>query len=65
MTPGRERPPPWLSVVSLAFWVLRHFPDDENAWVHSGVALLLCLLPAALTFVLAERTGGATRSRGR
>lgn len=45
----------------LALWVLlavpvKYLADDENAWAHSGVAMLLCLVPAALTFVWADRT---------
>ena len=44
----------------LALWVLlavpvRYLADDDNAWAHSGVAMLLCLVPAALTFFVADR----------
>ena len=39
---------------SLAFWVLtavpaKHLLQIEHAWLYSGTALALCLLPAALT----------------
>jgi len=49
-----------LLAAPLALWVLlavpvRHLADDERAWIHSGVAVLLCLVPAALTFVVADR----------
>jgi hypothetical protein len=50
-----------LLAAPLALWVIlavpvKYLADDENAWVHSGVAMLLCLVPAALTFVWADRT---------
>jgi hypothetical protein len=49
-----------LLVAVLAFWVLLAVPvkllaEDENAWVHSGVAVVLCLVPAAITFVWGDR----------
>src|SRR5947208_775671 len=49
-----------LLAATLALWVLlavpvKHLADDENAWAHSGVALLLCLVPATLTLFFGER----------
>lgn len=45
-----------LLLACLAFWVLlavpvKHLADDENAWLHSGTAMVLCLIPAAITLV--------------
>lgn len=44
----------------LAFWVLlavpvKHLADDDSAWPLSGVALLMCLVPAVITFVVGQR----------
>src|SRR5215218_3890016 len=44
----------------LALWVLlavpvKHLADDDSAWELSGTAMLLCLVPALLTYVVAER----------
>ncbi len=45
---------------SLVFWVLAAVPvkfltGDDLAWLHSGTALLLCLVPGALTLAWACR----------
>ncbi len=45
---------------SLAFWVLaalpaRHLGGGDAALTYSGTALLLCMIPAALTLVWADK----------